>query len=176
MAEQYSTIKEMLNSFSDLVVERAQRNIGATRTVTIGGKSRKRKIDSSGQLRTNLNYKLIGSGPRFVIQYGAKGEAGQYADVVDKGRRPGTMPPPMAIRRWIDQKPIRLRNDKGGFIKSTEKQKARLAFQIADAIKRRGIPATNFYTDAFEEELANAGPEFIEELKREITLALALGK
>jgi len=36
-------------------------------------------------------------------------DAVKYAGVVDKGRRKGTMPPVSAIRKWIDNKPLRLR-------------------------------------------------------------------
>lgn len=168
-------IKQMLTEFSQRVVERAQRNLGATYTIKIGGKSRRRRPDSSGMLRRSLTYKMIGVGPRYMIQYGARPPANVYADVVEKGRRPNSRQPPMdAILKWMSIKPIRLRNESGGFIKTTESKKRAAAFLIARKIGKLGIPGIHYMDNAFKEELTAAGPEFIESLQRELEIALAL--
>lgn len=80
-------------------------------------------------------------------------EGKDYAGVVDKGRRPGTMPPVDKIRKWLDTKPVRLRSKQGGFIKSTAKAKDRAAYAMALKIKKKGIKGSNFFTDAVKDRI-----------------------
>lgn len=64
-------------------------------------------------------------GTRITVTAGFGGAAGRYAIWVHEGRRPGSRPPPTeAIKQWL--------HDKGG--------DEDLAFVIARAIGRRGIP------------------------------------
>jgi len=80
-------------------------------------------------------------------------EGKDYAGVVDKGRRAGTMPPVDKIRKWIDAKPVRLRSGTGAFIKSTAKAKDRAAYAMALKIKRTGIKGSNFFSDAVKDRI-----------------------
>lgn len=87
-----------------------------------------------------------------------------YGYVVDQGRRPGSMPPTDAIKKWIKQKPLRLRDLKtGSFTKMTEKKVDSVAFAIAKKIKEEGTKPTYFFTTPFKiafqklpEEIAQA--------------------
>lgn len=60
-----------------------------------------------------------------------------YAGIIERGRRPGKMPPKEAIRQWLEQK-LRGRMRNRG---RRQAEAARLAFVVARAIGRRGLPA-----------------------------------
>ena len=85
----------------------------------------------------------------------------EYGEWVDKGRRAGKMPPVSAIEKWVEQRKIQFRDNKGRF-----ETYRTTAFIIARSIKKRGIPATNFYTRPFRLGFAK--------LPREVTEAYAL--
>ena len=70
--------------------------------------------------KTEINIKFVG-----------------YGQYVDKGRRPGSMPPISAIEDWCS-------------IKGIPKE---AAYPIAKSIERKGIPPTNF-TDVIYESVA----------------------
>jgi hypothetical protein len=66
----------------------------------------------------------------------------KYALPVEKGRKPGRRPPPIApILQWVQRKRIEARTQKGG--KPIEPRE--LAFIIAQRIGSKGIPAANFF-------------------------------
>src|SRR5690606_1207875 len=86
-----------------------------------------------------------------------------YASVVEEGRAKGTMPPPNEINKWIENKKLRLRENKitasgqkvSQFVPKTESNIKKAAFAIAQSIKKRGIPAVPYFgaamTEAFDE-------------------------
>lgn len=78
----------------------------------------------------------------------------EYGEWVDKGRRAGKMPPVSAIEKWVEQRKIQFRDNKGRF-----ETYRTTAFLIARSIKKRGIPATNFYTRPFNLGFAKLPPE-----------------
>ena len=94
----------------------------------------------------------------FRIEFGASGEAGRYASFIHEGVN-GTkvsVGSPYsfrskfanigAIKKWIDEKPVALRNpETGRFIPKTEKNKDQAAFLIARAIARNGIYPTPYF-------------------------------
>ena len=60
------------------------------------------------------------------------------------------MPPIDAIAKWMKVKPVRLRDDKGSFVKATPARLKGAAFGIAKKIQEKGIPGLAFFDDAFE--------------------------
>lgn len=78
----------------------------------------------------------------------------EYGEWVDKGRKAGKMPPVSAIEKWVSQRKIQFRDNKGRFetYNST-------AWSIARGIKKRGIPATNFYSRPFKLGFNKLPPE-----------------
>lgn len=68
----------------------------------------------------------------------------EYGEWVDKGRKAGKMPPQKEILKWVSQRRIQFRDNRGRF--ATYKT---TAFLIARSIGRRGIPASNFYSRPF---------------------------
>lgn len=104
--------------------------------------------EATGTLLNSIGYEVRESAPGvselaiFMADYGI---------YVDKGRKPGKMPPVSAIREWCKVKGI--------------PEKA--AFPIARNIGRFGIPATNFYTipitrraAQFQEKISKLTAEF----------------
>jgi hypothetical protein len=154
---------KILSDFAKDVVSRAQRNIGATSTYN----GKKRRIESSGQLRNSLTFSIKETGRgKTYITFGAKGAAGKYADVVEDGRRPGKFPPPDAIKTWMKVKPIRLRNKlTNSFVKQTDSAINSAAFLIARSISKKGIKGTKFFESALKEQLdINGDQHFVEVL------------
>lgn len=159
------------------VVEAAQRNIGAFRTVN----GKKRRIDNTGTLRKSLGYlaKFDANGNATILfrsmveygvylEYGVKGtESGKEHDTGFSFKKGTKMVPPgdesekWGIRAWMKSRPLRIRNAKGEFVKATEARKQSLAFAIAVNIKKHGIAPSRFMRDAIESKLDDLPNEYI---------------
>lgn len=159
------------------VVERAQRNLGATRTVN----GKKRRAVATSLLKNSLSYVKSSTNNFEFVNFTATGEARKYANVVELGRRPypgdpSKRPPVSALIKWIKNKPVRLKNKDGQFIKMTESAVRSAAYAMSVSIGKKGIPGLFYYRDAMLAELADRGPDFIEALKKEIAIRFNLGK
>ena len=105
-----------------------------------------------------------------------------YASVIDRGRRPGTLPNVQALMGWVKRKGLversatstikKARSQKTfmGFMQqmkmpSMESQVRRVALAIAFAIKKRGIPAKNVFK--------RASKRLIWILKQDVRMAIA---
>lgn len=149
----------------DDIIERAQRNIGATRTIR--GKRRRRV--STGNLKNSLRYKLKRKNDGANVVFDAKGSASKYWDVIERGRRPNKKAPPIdAIMDWIKKKPIRLQAKGGGFIKSTPQAQRAAAYLIARAIGKRGIEGIHFYEEAIQAAIEDWGSRLEEAMAKDI--------
>ena len=146
---------KVLADFADNVVRLAKINIGKTYTAKNSrGKSYKKRIDNSGKLRNSITSELK---TRTEDGRFSKGyiifKMLEYGLNVDKGRRAGKGVPPQALIDWIKKKPLRIRDlETGSFVKQTESRVKGLAYVINRKIKKYGIPATNFFTDAYESQ------------------------
>ena len=144
-----------LADFADNVVRLAKINIGKTYTAKNSrGKSYKKRIDNSGKLRNSITSELK---TRTEDGRFSKGyiifKMLEYGLNVDKGRRAGKGVPPQVLIDWIKKKPLRIRDlQTGSFVKQTESRVKGLAYVINRKIKKYGIPATNFFTDAYESQ------------------------
>jgi len=163
---------KLLEEIADEVIEVAQKNLGAYRSVKgANGKTYKRRAVASGNLKNNLGYSIKTVGNISKVVFGAGGKAKQYYLSVNNGRAKGTMPPPSAIENWMRIKPVRLQGPKG-FIKQTPKAMARAAFAIAKSIQKRGISPFPYYTDAINEVLERRMPEFTEEIVKQLDITI----
>ena len=174
----------LLEQIADEVIELAQKNLGAYRSVKgANGKTYRRRAVSSGTLKNSLGYSIKKIGGTSSIVFSAGGKAKQYYLAVNNGRngtertfnnsgKSPSMPPSSDIENWMRIKPIRLRGAKG-FIKQTPKGMARAAFAIAKSIKKRGIEPFPFYTDAINDVLEKRLPYITEEITRQIDLKIA---
>jgi len=149
----------LLNEYAATVVERAQSNLRIKRRVR--GKVVNRV--ASGTLLNSLTYKLRIRYNKPTIDFTVKGQAGNYADVIEYGRKPGAkMPPVSAIEKWIKIKPLKLRNRQGEFIKSTESAIKSAAFAIAKSIGVNGIEGINYYQDAINDTWEDYSEQLIQ--------------
>lgn len=160
---------DVLESICQEIVEKAQQNIGAYRMV----RGKKRRRVATGRLKDSLTYSIAKARSVTRVKFGASGAANKYAEVIEKGRRPNSKPPPSsAILEWIKKKPIKPRGRKGGFVKSSESQLKSIAFLIARSIGVHGIEGIHYFEEAVTEVMAARGQEltneFVEKLRIKI--------
>jgi hypothetical protein len=157
--------EQAIRDMCDDIIERAQRNIGATRTIR--GKRRRRV--STGNLKNSLRYTLKRKTDGANVKFDAKGSASNYWDVIERGRRPNRKPPPIdAIVEWMKKKPVKLQAKGGGFIKSTPQAQRAAAYLIARAIGKRGIEGIKFYEEAINAAIEDWGVRLEEAMKKDI--------
>ena len=120
-----TVLKEMdakVQQFIDRVFEYSQRNL-----------IQEGKVDTGTLLKTgNVERELMGGSIIYPVP---------YADVIENGRDPGTMPPVEPIQRWVQRK-LGIKD----LIKSRQ-----VAFAIATQIKKRGLVGTRFLRDAVDQ-------------------------
>jgi len=161
----------VVQSFAKDVIERAQRNIGATRTIR--GKRRRRV--ASGTLQNSLMFYVAQNKFKYVIDFTTRADAAPSASVIEEGRKPNSkMPPPEAILNWMNQKNIRLQKKGGGFIKETPELRKAAAFQIARSIGKKGIEGIHYYRDAIEVTSEEYAEKFREAMKKELEIRISL--
>ena len=154
-----------IRQFGKAVIERAQRNLGAERTVKRNGKRYKRRAVASGKLKESLTYTVKETEKGFIINFGAKGPAKKYAMFVEYGRGPSRNGPSKGsgklkqqIKNWIKEKNIRPRRN-GRIVKSMPEAIEGLAYVISRNIHKNGIPPLEYYKEAINdtvEEMAQS--------------------
>ncbi|MBQ2007676.1 MAG: hypothetical protein II236_03265 [Alistipes sp.] len=122
--------------------------------------------NASRTLANNTKYFVKSEGVTFSV--GLRLE--EYWKYVEYGRKPGKFPPPSAILKWIEVKPVIPRPDDKGRIPKPKT----LAFLIGRKIATEGIKPTPVLQTTVE-ELNNTFLERIREaLKQDIGDALAI--
>ena len=146
--------KIALQKFKHAVVKKAQQNLGTRRigkNTSYGGTKRRRLQKSLyGDVNEATGDVVFGSLAPYAmfIHYGVSGTKKSRPDTPFKyGKK---MPPIDAIAKWMKVKPVRLRDDKGSFVKATPARLKGAAFGIAKKIQEKGIPGLAFFDDAFE--------------------------
>ena len=169
-----SEFEILLNEYAAKVVERAKSNLRIQRTV----RGKKAKRVASGTLLNSLTYKLTIRYRKPTLDFTVNNkEAGQYADVIEWGRKPGArMPPPDAIEQWIRIKPLKLRNRQGEFIKSTESNIKSAAWAIAKSIGENGIEGIHYYREAIQDTWPEYKDRLMSMYTKEIETRLLLNK
>ena len=139
-----------LDRFGKYLVKEARKNL--TRKKKNVSKALYKSIDYEVQVMENsINF-------NFLME--------EYGEWVDKGRKAGKMPPIKnskgeGILKWVEQRKIQFRDNRGRFESYNS-----TAWAIAMSIKKRGIPASNFYSRPFKLGFNR--------LPREVTQAYAL--
>ena len=148
-----------LTAFAQRVLQQAQLELGAYKTID----GKRRRTDSTGNLRNSLpgSYSIKVMPNSMSLKFFEENEAWKtYGYVVDAGRKPGKMPPTDAIKQWIRQKPLRLRDLKtGSFVRMTESKVNSVAFAIAKKMKEEGTKPTYFFTTPFRLAFENLPEE-----------------
>jgi hypothetical protein len=102
---------------------------------------------ASGKLISSLDFQVVNILDNLMIRLVAE----PYLINVDKGRKPGRMPPTGPIKKWIEVRKIKGRDKKTGRFISNQS----LAFAIAKGIQKNGIRPTNVIKQAKERIIKN---------------------
>ncbi len=139
--------EKVLNAWGADIVKFAKINIGdknRKRKSKMTGKTRRGRIDSSGNLRKSLGHKLVVNKNSFGFQVlGA-----DYAIDIDQGNKRKTTE--QQLKSWFKNKPIRLRQD-NKFIKMTDAKKLSFRKFVAWKVSNIGSDKTLFLTDAIRD-------------------------
>ena len=149
---------KVLADFADDVVRLSKINLGKTYTAKNSrGKSYKKRIDNSGNLRNSIKAKVkqrndkTGRFEKANIVWSML----DYGLTVDRGRKAGKGIPSEPLIDWIKSKPLRIRDLDSGKFKTFKTSEQRdtaikgLAYVISRNAKENGIAPTNFFTDVF---------------------------
>lgn len=152
MLEQEEVYK-VLDKFRRRVIAEARRNLSRM------GKN------ASKDLHSSLDSELDVHKQSFSLQFFMM-EYGEYVDKGVSGKRKkyntpysytSKRPPSRVFEKWIRQKGIRGRNEKGQFMKVKT-----LSYLIARSIYNNGMKPSLFFTKPFEREFARLDEELVE--------------
>jgi len=97
-------------------------------------------VGVAGRLRNSIGSEVKRQGPLSIVgTVGSTLRDEIYPEVVEFGRKPGAMPPPAALERWVHLK-LGIPNDEAPGV----------AFQIARAIGRRGTRGAFMFRDGWK--------------------------
>ena len=176
--------KELQATLGKLIVERAQLELGATRTIN----GRKVRRVASDALRKGLNFTINGKNLSLnsvqkygaFIHYGVNGTKKKWGSQFSYGSK---QPPLGPIVGWMRKKGVRPRNKAGGFQKqgpkniklggySVSTQEAGLAFGISKKIKENGIAPLPYYNLAISNVLKTQSALIAKAIKKDVELLL----
>lgn len=150
-----------IKTFGDDVIGRAQRNLGATRVIN----GKRRRAVYTGTLKNSLGYLTVTNNKahKISVRFGVTNPSVQsYAAVVEYGRgKNKKMPPIDAILEYVKKKPIRIRDEKGGFAKSTPSKQRQVAYLIARSIAKKGTTGVYYMRDAVRDSLNDGGDKLL---------------
>lgn len=121
--------QKALNKFGKYLVKESRKNL-----------TRKKK-NVSNSLYNSLDYNIKAMPNSFEFDF----LMNEYGEWVDKGRKAGKNPPFSPLRKWVEDRRIQFRSNKGKF--QTYDQ---TAWAIVKSIGKKGIPASNFYSRPFQ--------------------------
>jgi hypothetical protein len=144
--------QEELDAFGARVIARAQANLRKKRTIR--GRSVNRVY--KGTLQKELTFGYFKRGANILQWFGVKpnSRVRDYADVIEKGRRPNdnptTWPPRAPISAWMRYKKL-FEPGKSEYIQVSK---------MVESIGRKGIVGIDYMRDAFQTESRKSGKEF----------------
>ena len=121
--------KRALDKFGKYLVKQSRSNLS------------KKKKNVTNKLYDSLDYSIRSSDVSFEFDFLMEA----YGEWVDKGRKAGKNPPFSAIRKWVEDRRIQFRSNRGRF--QTYDQ---TAWAVVKKIGRDGIEASNFYSRPFQ--------------------------
>lgn len=111
-------------------------------------------VGVSGNLRKSIGTEIIESPFRLVGKVGSSMKGEEYPAVMEFGRKPGQMPPPGALIRWVHIK-----------LRPPEKDEAQVAFLVARAIGRHGIQGRHYLSKGFAKSKAKVQGYFVQAVR-----------
>lgn len=120
--------KKALEKFGKYLVKESRKNL-----------TRKKK-NVSNSLYDSLDYQVKAMPNSFEFDFLME----EYGEWVDKGRKAGKNPPFSPLRKWVEDRRIQFRDNRGRF--QTYDQ---TAWAVVKSIGKKGIEPSNFYTRPF---------------------------
>src|SRR6056300_1327266 len=120
--------KKALEKFGTYLVKESRKNL-----------TRKKK-NVTNSLYDSLDYEVKAMPNSFEFDFLME----EYGEWVDKGRRAGKNPPFSPLRKWVQDRRIQFRDNRGRF--QTYDQ---TAWAVVKSIGKKGIEPSNFYTRPF---------------------------
>lgn len=133
--------QKALNKFGKYLVKESRKNL-----------TRKKK-NVTNSLYDSIDYDIKAMPNSFEFDF----LMNEYGEWVDKGRKAGKNPPFSPLRKWVEDRRIQFRSNKGRF--QTYDQ---TAWAIVKSIGKKGIPASNFYSRPFQLGYAKLPNEIVE--------------
>lgn len=129
---------EFLSRYAEEVIEEAKREILRKRKRDYGDRVTNAPLEASGDGRESLE--KVSKEDGFDIL------GNDYLESIDEGTS-STVATLSDILRWIDVKPVKLRDRKGRLRKMTQKTKEAFAKNVVENLKSNGLQRTAFLTD-----------------------------
>ena len=133
--------KKALDKFGKYLVKESKKNL-----------TRKKK-NVTNSLYESLDFDVKAMPNSFEFDF----LMNEYGEWVDKGRKAGKNQPFTPLRKWVQDRRIQFRSNKGKF--QTYDQ---TAWDIVKSIGKKGIPASNFYSRPFKLGYAKLPNEIVE--------------
>lgn len=133
--------QRVLDKFGKYLVKESRKNL-----------TRKKK-NVTNSLYESLNYDVKAMPNSFEFDF----LMNEYGEWVDKGRKAGKNPPFSPLRKWVQDRRIQFRSNKGKFQSYDQ-----TAWAIVKSIGKKGIPASNFYSRPFNLGYAKLPNEIVE--------------
>jgi len=133
--------KKALDKFGKYLVKESRKNL-----------TRKKK-NVTNSLYESLDYDVKAMPNSFEFDF----LMNEYGEWVDKGRKAGKNPPFSPLRKWVEDRRIQFRSNKGKFQSYDQ-----TAWAIVKSIGKKGIPASNFYSRPFNLGYAKLPNEIVE--------------
>jgi len=133
--------KKALDKFGKYLVKESRKNL-----------TRKKK-NVTNSLYESLDYDIKAMPNSFEFDF----LMNEYGEWVDKGRKAGKNPPFSPLRKWVEDRRIQFRSNKGKFQSYDQ-----TAWAIVKSIGKKGIPASNFYSRPFNLGYAKLPNEIVE--------------
>ncbi len=118
-------------------------------------------VGVSGRLRNSIGSQITGTGAHITGHVGSTLTSEVYPAVMEYGRRPGRMPPPSALERWVHL-----------VLGVPTEEAPGVAYTVARAIARRGIRGRFFLKQGFEasrEAVVGFFRDAVERIVREVS-------
>lgn len=133
--------KRVLDKFGKYLVKESRKNL-----------TRKKK-NVTNSLYESLDFDVKAMPNSFEFDF----LMNEYGEWVDKGRKAGKNPPFSPLRKWVQDRRIQFRSNKGKFQSYDQ-----TAWAIVKSIGKKGIPASNFYSRPFQLGYAKLPNEIVE--------------
>lgn len=133
--------KRVLDKFGKYLVKESRKNL-----------TRKKK-NVTNSLYESLDFDVKAMPNSFEFDF----LMNEYGEWVDKGRKAGKNPPFSPLRKWVQDRRIQFRSNKGKFQSYDQ-----TAWAIVKSIGKKGIPASNFYSRPFNLGYAKLPNEIVE--------------